>query len=153
MHRLILFGTDEHAVRGRNVKSVSRQSMKDKLVKQCLERAKSERLRLLSNARSRSMTSDLSLDQGLNGQELATLVHSAVTDEMSHARDSAMRCDTESWDVRGPDQPSDDSFEGISQDEYIDLMRSLEEEVLQELKSQGAGHTRPPPPPHILDIS
>ncbi len=125
-------------MRGRNVKSVSRQSMKDKLVKQCLERAKSERLRLLSNARSRSITSDPSLGQGLNGQELATLVHSAVTSEMSEGRDSAMRCEDGSWDFRGHAQPCDDHFENISQEEYIDLMRSLEEEVLQELKAQGA---------------
>ncbi len=78
-------------------------------------------------------------DQRLNGQELASLVHSAVTDEMSHARDSAMRCDAGSCDIRGHEQPcDDDQFQNISQDEYVDLMRSLEEEVLQELKAQGA---------------
>ena len=123
--------------------------MKDKLVKQCLERAKSERLRLLSNARSRSIAedtaADMSLGQRLNGQELASLVHSAVTDEMSEARDSAMRCDAGSSDFRGHEQPCDDHFENISPDEYVDFMRSLEEEVLQELKAQGAAHTPTPP--------
>jgi hypothetical protein len=120
--------------------------MKDKLVKQCFERAKSERLRLLSNARSRSTPEDISMSQGLNGHELATLVHSAVSDELSNARDTAMRCDAGSCDIQGHDQPCDDSFENISQEEYINLMRALEEEVLQELKVQGAV----PPYHHLI---
>ncbi len=119
------------SLRGRNVKSIPRQSMKDKLIKKCLDRAKSERMRLLSIARSQQSAPDV-----LNGQDLAALIRTAITDEI-HSRDTPMS-HPDALDVqRHIRVENDEELEHLSSEEYLDLMRSLEEEILCELRGQG----------------
>lgn len=124
----------QELVRGRNVKAITRESFKDKLVRQCLERAKTERTRFLANARFQSMSEEAAVRQGLDGTQLASLVRTIVSSEMSNSRDTAMTCDDES-----PSQGYVDAegLEHLSPDEYIDFMKALEDEVFQELRVQG----------------
>lgn len=126
----------QEVVTGRNVKASVRTSFKDKLIKQCLDRAKSERMRLLAKARSQSMSEDIMASRGLDGTQLASLVRSAVSVEMSSARDSAM-CTEESHQYQGQGYVDDEGLEHLSQEEYIEFMKSLEDEVFQELRVQG----------------
>ena len=120
-------------------------------MKQCLERAKSERMRLLANARSQSMASETSVEQCLDGAELANIVRSAISIELSNVRDTAMECSDDQAQAHG----AEDGLDHLSKDEYIDFMRALEEELYSELRLQGTKRAAfmPHAPCHILGIS
>ena len=79
------------------------------------------------------MASETSVEQCLDGAELANIVRSAISIELSNVRDTAMECSDDQAQAHG----AEDGLDHLSKDEYIDFMRELEEELYSELRLQG----------------